>query len=124
MSGNQYLTSRAALAAVALAGVLAWLLVSLLPPVVLKAGLILTTVSLPVAFWAGWKLGGRKAETYLAGVDRGTGTIIDTVAKVSRAASGRTWSEPRLPPALPMGAPGQVEVIHLSSANQGEVIDL
>ncbi len=125
MGRKQYLTSRATLAAVVLAGVLAWALVSLLPSVVLKAGLILTTVSLPIAFWAGWKLGGREAKTYLAGVDKGAGAVIDTGVKLSRArTSGRTWAEPRLPPALPMETPGQVEVVHLSSASQGEVIDL
>ncbi len=128
MNIKQYVTTRAPVGVVALAGALAWVLVSMLPPVVLKASLILTTVSLPVAFWAGWKLGSRKAETFLAGVDRGAGKVIDTGVRVSRARAGvsqRVWSEPHLPPSLPVAVPDAVEMVHLSGNRDGnEVVNL
>ncbi len=127
MKTKQYITTKApAGVIIALAGILAWALVSTLPLAVLKASLILTTLSLPVVFWVGWNMGSRKAETFLAGVDRGAGAVIDTGVKVSRAraaTSQRAWREPQLPP-LPVAVPDAVETVHLSGNNGNEVVVL
>jgi len=122
MKTKRHVTTNATKGAIVLAGVLAWALVSMLPPLVLKAGLLLATAALPIVFWLGWKLGSRKAETYLAGIDRGAGAVIKTGVRMSRAravASRRAWNEAQLPPSLPVALPDAVEMVHLSSDREG-----
>ncbi len=122
MDRKHHVTAGAATAVIVLAGGLTWTLVSSLPPAVLKAGTILATVLQPVTFWMGWKLGSRDAKTYLAGVDQGAGAVITAGTRVSKvqAAARRRLREPELPPVeLP-----NVEIVHLSSGGDNEVIDL
>lgn len=103
----------------------AWALVSMLPDAVLKAALIVALGAVPVVFWAGWRMGSRDAKMFVAGLNKGTGTVINAGGKVAdlrtaKATEARQATTPdvRLPHAT------KLEIVNVQPAGNGEAVEL
>ena len=109
------------------AAVGAWLLVSMIDLWLLRALFILSVVLLPVAFWGGWKIGHRDAHTFLEGINKGTGTVMNAGDKVAnlRAAQMQAARNQTRGAGQPVALPDvtRLEIVNPQSG-QGEVIDL
>jgi hypothetical protein len=93
------------------------LLVSAMSVEALRAWAVVSVVVIPLAFFAGWRLGTRDSRAHLSGLDKGVDVATRAITRTGRARQAVT-STPQ-----PLRLPDP-EIIHVRPASDDEVIDL
>ena len=93
----------------------------------LRGWAVVSIFALPLALFAGWRLGTRDSRAHLSGLDKGIGAVMRAADKTANlrtttAARARQVMAVQSTPE-PLRLPNP-QIVHLRAANDGEIVDL
>jgi hypothetical protein len=101
-----------------------WALISSLPEMAVQALALVSLFSIPASFWLGYRLGNRDAQSYVAGIERGAGTVINAGGQVAdlRASKVAAVRQRAHEPSVKLPRPTRIEIV--DAPEQGETVEL
>jgi heme A synthase len=101
-----------------------WALISSLPEAVVRALALIALFSVPAAFWLGYRLGNRDAQSYVKGIERGAGTVINAGGRVADLRASKVTAARRRErePDVKLPRPTRIEIV--DAPEQGEMVEI